>query len=207
MTRAFYFRLKLFVLFSCQVSRHSLSPLGIEEAHILAIDLLALFRRRIGARNVEIPVLHEVVISIASAGFAPACEPRVTARLQSTAFVVRWAFGLVLLDALFKIPGRLSRRPTKTQPPDAEREQSQRNECDHKRFGATAQKTVHALESPTICTLMQQMRVFAGKHLRCSNAATVSRIFYRARISPRLSTDCRTELDLSLSKGFWSCDQ
>ncbi len=50
---------------------------GIEESHILAIDLLALLGCRIGTRNVEIPVLHEVVICIAAARFSPARKPRV----------------------------------------------------------------------------------------------------------------------------------
>ena len=85
MTRAFQIRPKLFVLSFCQLSRNSFSPLGIKEAHIRAIDLFALLRCRIRARNVKIPVLHEVVIGIAAAGFSPACKPRAAFRRQSTA--------------------------------------------------------------------------------------------------------------------------
>jgi site-specific DNA recombinase len=64
LTRAFEISPKLFVLSFCQFSRDSLSSLGIEETHILEIDLLALVCCRIGARNVEMAVLHEVVIGI-----------------------------------------------------------------------------------------------------------------------------------------------
>ena len=59
MTRAFEIRPQLFVLSFCQFSRDSLSTLGIEENHILAVDLFALLWCRIRAGNVEIPVLHE----------------------------------------------------------------------------------------------------------------------------------------------------
>jgi hypothetical protein len=149
LTGAFDIRLKLFILSSRQFSRHILSPLGIEEAHVLAIDLLALFRCRIGSGNVEIAVLHEVVISIASARLSPACEPRVACRRRATALVVRWRVGLGLFDALFKIAGRLWLCPGRIQPPTGERKRSQHNECDQPPFNATVQQTVHTQDSPT----------------------------------------------------------
>src|SRR5664280_1132877 len=93
-TRAFQIRLELFVLSFCQFSRDSFSPLGIEESHILVIDPLALLCRRIRARSVEIPILHEVVICVAAARFSPARKPRVAVRHQSTALVIRWGVGL-----------------------------------------------------------------------------------------------------------------
>jgi hypothetical protein len=96
LTRAFQIRPELLVLSFCQFSRNSFSPLGIEETHILAIDLLALLCRRIRARNVEIPVLHEVVIGIAAARFSPACKPCAAICHQSTALVIRRGFGLYL---------------------------------------------------------------------------------------------------------------
>jgi hypothetical protein len=40
------------------------------------------------------------------------------------------------------------------------------------------------------------MRIFAGKHVRrCSNAATVTCVFYRGEFSPLLSTSRRAEFD------------
>jgi hypothetical protein len=98
------------------LDRNSFSPLGIKEVHIRAIDLLALLCCRIRARNVEITVLHEVVIGIAAARFSPARKPRVTRLHQSTALRIRWGFGMDLFDAVFKILGRLRRRPTNIQP-------------------------------------------------------------------------------------------
>jgi hypothetical protein len=153
LTRAIQIRLRLFVLFFCQFSRDTFSPLGIEESHILAVDLLALLCCRIRARDVEIPVLHEVVICIAAARFSPARKPRVAVRHQSTAFVIRWGFGLDLFDAFFKISGKLRRRPTKTRPQDDERKQSQLNGYDKALFGVPAPETVHALDSPPIRSL------------------------------------------------------
>jgi hypothetical protein len=86
--------------------------LGIEETHVLAIDLLALLCCRIGAQNVEMPVLHEIVIGIAAALLSPAGKARIAARHQSTALIIRW--GLDLFDALFKIQSRLGWRPMNT---------------------------------------------------------------------------------------------
>jgi hypothetical protein len=100
-------RPELFVLSFGQRSRDSLAPLRIEESHVRAIDLFALFCCRIGARNVEIPILHEVVICIAATRFSPTCKPHVAVRHQGTALVIRWALGFDLFDARFKIAGRL----------------------------------------------------------------------------------------------------
>lgn len=105
MTPAFEIRPELFVESFSQRRRHGLAPLGIEESHIFAIDLLALLFRQIGARNVKIPILHEVVIGIAASRFSPTCKPHVTIRHQGTALVIRRALGFDLLDARFKITG------------------------------------------------------------------------------------------------------
>ncbi len=163
MTHAFEIRPKLFVLSFCQFSRDSLSTLGIEENHILAVDLFALLWCRIRARNVEIPVLHEVEICIAPACFSPACKPRVAVRHRSTALVIRWAFGLDLLGAFFKISGMLRRRPTKTQPQRDERKQSQRNGCKKALFGAAARETVHARDPTPIRSLRAANADFCGQ--------------------------------------------
>jgi hypothetical protein len=162
LTRAFQIRLELIALSSCQFSRNTLSPLGIEERHILAVDLLALLCCRIGARNVEIPVLHEVVIRIAAVRFSPARKPRVAVRHQS-ALVIRWGCGLDLFDALLKISGKLRRRPTKTQPQDDERKRTQRNGYDKVLFGVPAPETVHALDSPLIRSLRAANAGFCGQ--------------------------------------------
>ena len=50
------------------------AALALEVGDVFLVDLLLLFRRRIGARNVEIAVLHEVVIGVAAARFAAARE-------------------------------------------------------------------------------------------------------------------------------------
>ena len=88
MTHAFEIRPKPFVLSFGQLSRDRLAPLGIEESHIRVVDLLALFCGRIGADNVEIPILHEVEIGIAAAGFSSTCKPHVAVRQQSNALVI-----------------------------------------------------------------------------------------------------------------------
>jgi len=48
---------------------------------------------------------------------------------------------------------------------------------------------------------VEQMRVFAGKHvLRCGNAATVGWFVYRGEFSPLLSTSRWTEFDCFLQR-------
>ena len=49
----------------------------LEIGGILLVDFLLLFRRRVRARDVEGPVLHEIVIGVAAAGLAAAGEFRV----------------------------------------------------------------------------------------------------------------------------------
>jgi hypothetical protein len=39
------------------------------------------------------------------------------------------------------------------------------------------------------------MRVFAGKHVRCGNAATAGWLIYRSQFSPSLGTDRWPEFD------------
>lgn len=127
MTHVFEIRPKPLVLSFGKLSQDGLAPLGIEENHVRAVDLLVLFCRRIGTRNVESPTLHEVEISIATAGFSPARKTHVAVRHQSNALVIRWPFGLDLFDALFKITGKLGPRLSKTQPQDDERKQNPRD--------------------------------------------------------------------------------
>jgi hypothetical protein len=119
-----------------KLSQDRLAPLGIEESHVRAVDLRVLFCRRIGTRDVESPTLHEIEISIATAGFSPACKTHVAVRHQSNALVNRWPFGLDLLDALFKIIGKLKSRLSKTQPRDDERKQNPRDMHDKTPFDA-----------------------------------------------------------------------
>jgi len=59
-----------FVSFFCQFRRDGRSPLGVEESHVLAIDLLAFLGGRIRTRDVETAVLHEVVVGIATVRFS-----------------------------------------------------------------------------------------------------------------------------------------
>jgi hypothetical protein len=145
LTRAFHIRPQLFVLSFCQFSRNSFPPLRIEEAHILAIDLLAFFCCRIRARNVEFPVLHEVVNRYSR---RPPFSDLQTARCSlSAGHRARHSMGggLDLFEALFKIPGRVEWRPTNTQPQDDERDKNQRDRQCKMLFGAV-RKTVHALD-------------------------------------------------------------
>jgi len=127
LTHVFEIRPKPLVLSFGKLSQDSLAPLGIEESHVRAVDLLVFVCSRIWARNVESPTLHEVEISITTAGFSPACKTHVAVRHQSNALVIRWPFGLDLFDAFFKITGRLKPRLSKTQPQDHERKQNPRD--------------------------------------------------------------------------------
>jgi hypothetical protein len=124
LTRPFKIGPKLFVLSFCQFSRNSFSPLSIQVVDILPIDLFAFLCRRIGACDVENPVLHEVVIRVAAVWLSPARKPDVAVRHQSADSVIRGEGGLNLFDALFEILGKLRLRPAETQPHDDERKQS-----------------------------------------------------------------------------------
>ena len=93
MTRPFKIGPKLFVLSFCQFSRNSFSPLSIEVVDILPIDLFAFLCGRIGACDVENPVLHEVVIRVAAGCLSPApqtgrCSPSLEHRPRHS--VGRW---------------------------------------------------------------------------------------------------------------------
>jgi len=121
LTRPFEIGPKLLVLSFCQFSRNSFSPLSIEVVDIFPIDLLAFLCGRIGACDIEHPVLHEVVIGVAAVCPSPARKPDVAVRHQSTDPVIRWGGGMNLFDAFFKIPGRLRLRPAETQPQDDKR--------------------------------------------------------------------------------------
>src|SRR5882724_13517047 len=56
------------------------SSLIVEIGGVLLVDMLLLFRRRIGAGDIELPVLHEIEIAIAAAQLAPSSEFRVALR-------------------------------------------------------------------------------------------------------------------------------
>jgi hypothetical protein len=115
LTRPFKIGPKLFVLSFCQFRRNSFSPLSIQVVDILPIDLFAFLCRRIGACDVEHPVLHEVVIGVAAVCPSPARKPDVAVRHQGTDLIRRGG-GLNLFDAFFEVLGRLRLRPAKTQP-------------------------------------------------------------------------------------------
>src|SRR5450432_3046473 len=70
-------RLGLLLLLLFRQSRRDDAALpAIQEFGILFVDLPELLRGRIRTDDVEMPVLHEIIISIAAAGFAPAGEFR-----------------------------------------------------------------------------------------------------------------------------------
>src|SRR6476660_5150160 len=69
-------RLRL-LLFGRQRRGDVVAPLPLEVGGILFVDFFLLFRRRIGACNVEGAVLHEVVVGVAATGLAAAGELRV----------------------------------------------------------------------------------------------------------------------------------
>src|SRR5437868_10681181 len=65
------------LLFCGKGRRDAVAPLFLEIDRVLLVDVLLLFRRRIRARDVEGPVLHEIVIGVAAARLAAAGEFRV----------------------------------------------------------------------------------------------------------------------------------
>jgi len=143
----------------------------IEEAHIRAIDRFALLCRRIRARNVEIPVLHEVVIFIAATGFCAGLQIARCSR-SSRHCARHWTgLGFNLFDALFTIPRGSGRRHNEN---SATRRRSISNASPagitNCILAAAAQQTVHAQNSPPIRSLLCcKMRVFTGKRARrCS---------------------------------------
>src|SRR5579863_10203645 len=68
------------LLFRDQRRHDAAPPLIVEIDGVLLVDQLLLFRCRIWPGDVEIPVLHEIEISVASAGLAPSGEFRVALR-------------------------------------------------------------------------------------------------------------------------------
>jgi hypothetical protein len=111
MKRAFQIRSKLLVLSFCQFSRENLSPSGNRgRPYTRAIDFFAFLSCRIRARNVKIPILHEVVISIVAARFSSAGKARIAVRHQGGTLVIRWGFGLDPFNTPFKILGQQRRR-------------------------------------------------------------------------------------------------
>lgn len=76
--------------------RDDAAPLILEKSSILLIDVPLLFRRRVRPRNIEMPVLHEVVISVASAGLPPAGESGLACREPSALLLGR---GRILFGA------------------------------------------------------------------------------------------------------------
>src|SRR6185437_8532663 len=52
--------------------RDAAAPLIFEVVGVLLVDPLLLLRRGVGARDVEVAVLHEIEIGVAAAGFAAA---------------------------------------------------------------------------------------------------------------------------------------
>jgi len=128
LTRPFDVGPQLLVLSFRQLSRNGFSTLRIEVVEILPIDLFAFLCRGIGARDVEHPVLHEVVIGVSAIGLAPAREPDVAVCHQGADRVIRGGGGLNLLDAFLKIPGKPWLRPEKTQPEESQPQHDKRKQ-------------------------------------------------------------------------------
>ena len=66
--------LLLFPLLGGERGGGGVAALALQIGDVFLVDLLLLFRRRIGTRNVEIAVLHEVEIGVAAARLAAAGE-------------------------------------------------------------------------------------------------------------------------------------
>src|SRR4029077_17558657 len=146
-----------FVLTSRQFGRNGFLSLGIEIDDIGAIDRLSLFRRWIGARDVEIPIHHEVVIAVAAACLPPSRKARVAVRHQGPGFSVRYP-GLNQLDAFFEIPGEFGRGIAKGQPEQRQRKQSSREPHPEAIADAQLPQITHAQKSPTDSLLVVRFR-------------------------------------------------
>jgi hypothetical protein len=82
-------------------------------AEIFAVDRLAFVRGRIGTRDVELLVLHEIVIAVAAVRLAPSRKPRAAAGDQIAGFIAGQALGLRPLDTIFVIARQIRRWPGK----------------------------------------------------------------------------------------------
>src|SRR6202012_2604637 len=93
LTRGFDIDAELLVLLGGERRRNRLAPLRLEVADIFAVDRLPFVRRRIGTRDVELLVLHEIVIAVAAVRLAPSRKPRAAAGDQIAGFISRPALG------------------------------------------------------------------------------------------------------------------
>ena len=179
--RPFHIRPELFVPSCCQFSRNSFSPLGIQVTHILAINPFAFICRRIRARNIEIPVLHEVVVGVAAVRPSPRRKAHVAVRHQSTEFVIRRGSCLNQFDAFFKIPGRPRLRSAKTQPDDDQRKQSSRDRRQEAHNCARVPQTTHPQHSPSSSpTTGSDCGFLRASSALCCSIATAARFFFPA---------------------------
>src|ERR1700761_9804598 len=103
LTRGFDIDAELLVLLGGERRRNRLAPLRLEVTDIFAVDRLALVRGRIGTRDVELLVLHEIVIAVAAVRLAPSRKPRAAAGDQIAGFIAGQALGLRPLDTIFVI--------------------------------------------------------------------------------------------------------
>ena len=95
-----------------QFGRKHVAPFVIKEMHVFKIDALPLLGRGIGASNIEVPVLHEIVVGVAAVRFSTTSKACPTGGHQSIAFG-RW--GIVsLLRAFLRISGSIKGRPPYT---------------------------------------------------------------------------------------------
>ena len=91
--------------------RDDAAPLILQKNSILLVDASLLFLRRVRPRNVEVAVLHEVVISITSAGLAPAGDSGLACR-QQFALLLRRGRTLFSAGSAFLEVNRRARPPS-----------------------------------------------------------------------------------------------
>lgn len=102
------------LLFGGKGRRDVSTPLIFQIDGILLVDLLLLFRRRIGACDIEASILHEIEIAIATARLAAACEFGVAlGKRGSFRFL---ACGLLGDVGAFLEIGRSARPPLRARP-------------------------------------------------------------------------------------------
>src|ERR1700737_3129820 len=93
--------LGLLLLLLGESRRDDALPLVIQIDRILLVDLPELFRCRVRAGNIEMPVLHKVIIRVAAAGLSPAGKFGVTFGYQSSPAFLRVRRPLGVLGTLF----------------------------------------------------------------------------------------------------------